>query len=104
MPPQIICKFVRACGIFRVQKGLENPEASTAKFILFSASNREGYVSALREHISVHVYGDCGAPCPPGGGGGDCLSHIDRHYPFILVFEPFLCQHYQGFILRLMTD
>ena len=70
---------------------------TNATFTLCSASNREGYVSALREHISVHVYGDCGAPCPPSlQPRSDCVSLIDRHYPFILVFEPFLCQHYQG--------
>ena len=34
-----------------------------------SASNREGYIDAMQRFVNVHVYGECGAPCP-----GDTLQ------------------------------
>jgi hypothetical protein len=45
----------------------------------------------MRAHISVHVYGACGAPCP-GLNRSECIAYLDRFYKFLLVFEPFLCQ------------
>ena len=36
--------------------------------------NREAYVDELKEHVAVHVYGRCGAPCP-GKSQEDCLRY-----------------------------
>ena len=58
-----------------------------------SKGNREGYLDDLKEHIPVHVYGKCGAPCP-GTNEEDCLRYLSRFYKFILVFETEVCQHY----------
>ena len=66
--------------------------------------NREGYIEALKEHITVHVYGKCGAPCP-GKTEEDCLRYLSHFYKFLLVFESEVCQHYiSPHLLRVLAS
>jgi len=58
-------------------------------------SNREGYIATMSEHVNIHIYGSCGAPCP-GESPDVCLQYLSRFYKFVLVFEPFMCQHYMS--------
>ena len=61
------------------------------------------------EHLNIHIYGACGAPCP-GSSTDQCLQYLSkwpvvllwaernnsncRFYKFVLVFEPYMCQHF----------
>ena len=47
----------------------------------------------MREHLPIHIYGKCGAPCP-GNTEEDCLQYLSHYYTFLLVFETHVCQHY----------
>jgi len=58
-------------------------------------SNREGYIEAMSEHVNIHIYGSCGAPCP-GESPEVCLQYLSRFYKFVLVFESFMCQHFMS--------
>jgi len=56
-------------------------------------SNREGYIEEMSEHLNIHIYGACGAPCP-GSSTEQCLQYLSKFYKFVLVFEPYMCQHF----------
>lgn len=60
-----------------------------------SQSLREDYIDGMQDQVSVHIYGDCGAPCP-GDTIEECLAYLSRYYKFFLVFEEYLCQFYQS--------
>ena len=38
---------------------------------------REGYIEAMAEHVNIHIYGTCGAPCP-GATHQECLQYLAR--------------------------
>ena len=38
---------------------------------------REGYIEDMSDHVNIHIYGACGAPCP-GEGMEDCLKYLAR--------------------------
>eukprot|EP00092_Neocalanus_flemingeri_P089650 GFUD01113450.1.p1 GENE.GFUD01113450.1~~GFUD01113450.1.p1 ORF type:complete len:135 (+),score=6.70 GFUD01113450.1:32-406(+) len=40
-------------------------------------SNREGYIESMSEHVNIHIYGSCGAPCP-GESPEVCLQYLSR--------------------------
>ena len=63
-----------------------------------AASGRDAYVTELKRHIKVDVYGRCGKPCP-GGTGGNSVNCYDRiaktgQYKFYLAFENSNCEDY----------
>ena len=47
----------------------------------------------MKQHLTIHIYGKCGAPCP-GNTEEDCLEYLSNYYIFLLVFETHVCQHY----------
>ena len=49
----------------------------------------------MKKHLNVHIYGNCGAPCP-GNTEEDCLEYLSSFYTFLLVFETHVCQHYMS--------
>ena len=49
----------------------------------------------MKKHLNVHIYGNCGAPCP-GNTEEDCLKYLSDFYTFLLVFETNVCQHYMS--------
>ena len=51
------------------------------------------YINEMKKHLTIHIYGKCGAPCP-GSIEEDCLEYLSNYYAFILVFETHVCQHY----------
>jgi hypothetical protein len=55
------------------------------------SSNRLNYINALKEYISVDVYGKCGKSCP---NVPDCRQHVYSTYKFYLAFENSLCDEY----------
>ena len=38
---------------------------------------REGYIESMSEHVNIHIYGNCGAPCP-GNSPLGCLQYLAR--------------------------
>ena len=38
---------------------------------------REGYIESMSEHVNIHIYGNCGAPCPADSPLG-CLQYLAR--------------------------
>ena len=38
---------------------------------------REGYIEAMSEHVNIHIYGQCGAPCP-GTDTHQCLQYLAK--------------------------
>ena len=77
--------------------------------INFSERNKSLDHFTPSEHLNIHIYGACGAPCP-GSSTDQCLQYLSkwpvillwvdcnnyncRFYKFVLVFEPYMCQHF----------
>ena len=65
-----------------------------------SPSGREKYIHAMNKHMTVHVFGACGQPCPTSSSSlAECLFYLNARFKFLLVFESHLCQHYQSDLL-----
>jgi len=79
-------------------------ELKKPKLVAWIASNcdthsdREDYVTELKKHIQVDVYGKCGdQECGPANGGAsnvECDAMIEENYKFFLAFENSLCTDY----------
>jgi len=67
--------------------------AATIINVCETPGNREGYINEMKKYVNVHVYGDCGAPCP-GKTEEDCVKYLSKFYTFLLIFETHICQHY----------
>ncbi|XP_076444061.1 alpha-(1,3)-fucosyltransferase C-like [Babylonia areolata] len=59
-----------------------------------TSSNREQYVSAMRKHIDIDVYGDCGQFVCPGLAEEKCFRFLNDTYYFYLAFENSFCGDY----------
>lgn len=60
-----------------------------------TASRREDYVSELKKHMDIDVYGSCGQHiCPRIKKGIDCYQMVGQKYYFYLSFENSLCKDY----------
>ncbi|XP_046472919.1 alpha-(1,3)-fucosyltransferase C-like [Neodiprion pinetum] len=59
----------------------------------FTSSKRELYVQALKQHIPVDIFGDCGSlKCDQEET--DCFEMVERDYYFYLAMENSLCRDY----------
>ena len=60
-------------------------------------SARLDYIKELSKYIPIHIYGNCGKPCPTkfsNGTAGQCRDIIASEYMFFLAFENSVCQDY----------
>ena len=66
-----------------------------------TSSKRENYVKKLKKHVTVDVYGACGAKC-----GSECVQKVIDNYKFYLSFENSFCEGYvtEKFYSRLQQD
>ena len=67
---------------------------------------REGYIESMSEHVNIHIYGNCGAPCPGDSPLGclqylarsvythlDLISHISNYTPHTSCLDLILTPH-----------
>jgi len=64
-----------------------------------SPSNREEYVTKLRQFVTIDVWSQDGRcrgvdACPRRDNGAVCYDRIERHYKFYLSFENSICREY----------
>ena len=74
---------------------------------------REGYIESMSEHVNIHIYGNCGAPCPADTQLG-CLQYLarsdttdSRPPEFSALIGPGptkLCSHWLIRIMRLLCQ
>jgi len=60
-----------------------------------SVSEREGYITELKEYLQIDTYGPCGdLACPIGTDVQSCLDYIAENYKFVLTFERYICDDF----------
>ena len=70
-------------------------------------SKREDFVSELKKHIPVDIFGKCGAKkCPGTRTNSECGKLLEREYMFYLAFENSNCNDYvtEKFYATLQMD
>ncbi|GIY02337.1 alpha-(1,3)-fucosyltransferase C [Caerostris darwini] len=85
------------------------PDKSTVCWLVShcqTSSNREVYVSILKQYIDVEIYGKCGDKECPYGQPLDCYHWLAKRCKFYLSFENSICRDYvtEKLYYALMSD